>query len=646
MVVALGLKDVLSIDFEQDVVKAMSEKQEDATKEFLKYEKADMTDMKSIPDNSISVVVDKGSFDALCSDDSAETKAKCQKYLNEVFRVLSDKGGAFVCVSLLQDFVFKALTDFTNAGEDNNHAEKNLFDFRIQRIEKPIRKDPHAKEFVPYFCTVKKSIVDIAVPQMVELKKKISEVITFIEHRQIPPMVVPFAEIHNKIKNEQIGLMFAPQMKNLSKAQRFEIQAFDYKVSRVIPRYSLYIVDSDDDKILEKNTCACFITPQGRERDQMFCTSVGNFVLSKQAGFSRLIIAHLNHGHMFGDLEAVKNQLSPKVLELAPENCSNKKELPFLSIGSDIGKRIGVYRENGIIVEDYKVDTNEVYRQVVFYTKLEMVQSEAMLVYKNVKNQEEHFVTNSRLYPKKKQRVIIVNHDFLCSEYQRAKMMSIGLNPHAFKEALNFLVLGTGAGLLSMFIQNQFKDHINKLDTIDNNPTMLKIAEQQFGFHPAKFTKSHVGDALTYVNGLQKNFYNMICMDINYEEADNSISPPFKFMAPEYIARLIGLLKEEGLLTFNIICYDKKLLEQAVETLRAQESETVKLYFIHCESEMNYEIFFVKGQADFENREANLNAIIKERGINKGIWLNEMEMAEMVTKIKPIADLTGDEIKD
>lgn len=75
-----------------------------------------------------------------------------------------------------------------------------------------------------------------------------------------------------------------------------------------------------------------------------------------------MIIAHLNHGHQFGDLEAVKTQLSPKVLELAPENCKNKNELPFLSIGSDIGKRVGVYREAGIIVEDYKVDTNEVYR--------------------------------------------------------------------------------------------------------------------------------------------------------------------------------------------------------------------------------------------------------------------------------------------
>lgn len=187
----------------------------------------------------------------------------------------------------------------------------------------------------------------------------------------------------------------------------------------------------------------------------MFCTEAGNFVLSKQAGFSRLIIAHLNHGHIFADLEGVKAQLSQKVIELAPVNCANKNELPFLSIGSDIGKRLTVYRERGIIVEDYRVETNEVYRQVVFASKLEQVQSEALLAYRNVKNAENVFEVQTRLYPKKKQRIIGINHDYLCSEYQRSKMAGIGLAPASFndkEQKLNFLVLGTGAGLLTMFI--------------------------------------------------------------------------------------------------------------------------------------------------------------------------------------------------
>lgn len=98
--------------------------------------------MKEVQDGSIAVVIDKGSFDALCADDNEETKAKCKTYLNEVFRVLSETGGAFVCISLLQDFVLKALVDFTNKGEGNTHYKTNLFDFRMQRVDKYLRKDP------------------------------------------------------------------------------------------------------------------------------------------------------------------------------------------------------------------------------------------------------------------------------------------------------------------------------------------------------------------------------------------------------------------------------------------------------------------------------------------------------------------------
>jgi hypothetical protein len=54
------------------------------------------------------------------------------------------------------------------------------------------------------------------------------------------------------------------------------------------------------------------------------------------------------------------------------------------------------------------------------------------LAYRNIKNQEDVFEVQTKLYPPKKQRIIAINHDYLCSEYQRAKMMGIGLAPHSF----------------------------------------------------------------------------------------------------------------------------------------------------------------------------------------------------------------------
>jgi hypothetical protein len=63
-----------------------------------------------------------------------------------------------------------------------------------------------------------------------------------------------------------------------------------------------------------------------------------------QAAYSRLIIIILNHGHKFENIEAVKLEISPKILDLAPTKCSNLMEIPFLTIGADIGERKEIYK--------------------------------------------------------------------------------------------------------------------------------------------------------------------------------------------------------------------------------------------------------------------------------------------------------------
>jgi spermidine synthase len=63
---------------------------------------------------------------------------------------------------------------------------------------------------------------------------------------------------------------------------------------------------------------------------------------------------------------------------------------------------------------------------------------------------------NSTIAPKKKQRVLVINHDLLCSEYQYAMLSGLCLAPKLVdKQNLRVLVLGTGAGLLPMFLKNQ-----------------------------------------------------------------------------------------------------------------------------------------------------------------------------------------------
>jgi ubiquinone/menaquinone biosynthesis C-methylase UbiE len=128
-------KDVVSIDFEEAVIKRMKNREAQG----VEYLVMDATAM-SFDSGSFDYAIDKGTLDALCADRSPETVARVVAYFNDVVRVLSTKGGVYVCISLLQDFVLDALVSFFNKGISNNHAETNTFDFRIQKIEKLVHK--------------------------------------------------------------------------------------------------------------------------------------------------------------------------------------------------------------------------------------------------------------------------------------------------------------------------------------------------------------------------------------------------------------------------------------------------------------------------------------------------------------------------
>jgi hypothetical protein len=63
-------------------------------------------------------------------------------------------------------------------------------------------------------------------------------------------------------------------------------------------------------------------------------------------------------------------------------------------------------------------------------------------------------LAKGELCPKKKGKVAIYNHDFLVSAYQQAIVSGLALVPDlaAENKKLNVLHLGTGAGVLPMFL--------------------------------------------------------------------------------------------------------------------------------------------------------------------------------------------------
>ena len=79
------------------------------------------------------------------------------------------------------------------------------------------------------------------------------------------------------------------------------------------------------------------------------------------------------------------------------------------------------------------------------------------MVYRDPKKHkiDDSLLANSKMCPKKKGKVAVVNHDFLTSEYQQLMLAGMSQAPELKDvEKLRILHLGTGAGIFPMFLKN------------------------------------------------------------------------------------------------------------------------------------------------------------------------------------------------
>lgn len=134
--------------------------------------------------------------------------------------------------------------------------------------------------------------------------------------------------------------------------------------------------------------------------------------------------------------------------------------------------------------------------------------------------------------------------------------------------SINVLHLGTGAGIMPMFLKEQLGDKLTKVTTIDNNPAMLQVAEKYFGFQPGDKIESHCGDAYEFVqNPDNKEKYDLIIMDINYTEEDLNISPPWKFLDTEFLQQVVDLASDNALIALNVLYYSKEAKQKVFDNI-------------------------------------------------------------------------------
>lgn len=104
----------------------------------------------------------------------------------------------------------------------------------------------------------------------------------------------------------------------------------------------------------------------------------------------------MHRGQTYTTWDDVKDEISESIKNLAPSGLKNQ-QIPYLSLGSDVGNREIVHRgksqlSGDYIVEEVKGENNRLCRRLVFLSNQFVIQSEALLkvgTYKNLPQTDE-----------------------------------------------------------------------------------------------------------------------------------------------------------------------------------------------------------------------------------------------------------------
>ncbi|XP_045838831.1 eEF1A lysine and N-terminal methyltransferase isoform X3 [Meles meles] len=345
---------------------------------------------------------------------------------------------------------------------------------------------------------------------------------------------------------------------------------------------------------------------QGRETEWLFGMEEGRKQLAASAGFRRLITVALHRGQRYEGMDSIQAELSARVMELAPAGMPAQQQVPFLSVGGDIGVRTVQHQgcsplSGSYVVEDVQGDDKHYFRRLIFLSNRNVVQSEARLL-KDV----SHRAQKKRKKDRKKQRAADTPEDlpaapgqsvdktYLCCEHHKAMIAGLALlrNPELLLETpLALLVVGLGGGSLPLFVHDHFPT--SRIDAVEIDPCMLEVATQWFGFSQSDRMKVHIADGLDYITSLAgreaRPHYNVVMFDVDSKDPTLGMScPPPAFVDQPFLQKVKSILTPEGVFILNLVCRDLGLKDSVLTGLKAVFP---LLYVRRIEGEVN-EILF------------------------------------------------------
>ncbi|XP_037094499.1 LOW QUALITY PROTEIN: eEF1A lysine and N-terminal methyltransferase-like, partial [Pollicipes pollicipes] len=504
---------MVSVDISEVVIRQMLQKYGPLGMTFTRMDLMKL----EFPDKNFTCVLDKGTLDAVFTQDDEHTARMVDTMFTEIGRVLK-VGGRYVCVSLLQGHILKKLLEwFPQQG----------WMVRICRCKGAENSDSGGIPF-PVFIVVCTSLL---LPD----RKPMSVLEVSLQDER--PRRLPSADA---VRQAVTGLQqFAFTRHGLAapgSGEDVRLELCDADGDEA--RFTLFVVDRWRKKT--KKAFAIFIVPQGRETEWLFGTPAGRRQLAETAGHDRLVVVHLpDRRRRYGALQEVQEQLSGSVLQLRPAHLRDDVQVPFLTCAGDLGRRELRHRgtsavSGDYVVEDVHLEHGDVFRRLVFLSNVNIVQSEAKL---------------KPVAAKGGQRSLAVDAEHLSCLHHRY-----------MDRPARLLLVGLGGGGLARFLHDKFSQAA--LDVVDIDPEMVAVARDWFDFAEDRRLTVHVADGLHFIRDCktQGRQYSVIMFDVDCKDPSLGMScPPAPFVEPDLLRDVRDCLCEDGVFVLNLVARDAAL---------------------------------------------------------------------------------------
>ena len=327
--------------------------------------------------------------------------------------------------------------------------------------------------------------------------------------------------------------------------------------------YTLTICDAEDPNLLETKKCVAIIVSKNYANDFIYINPEGNMALCRQVNAARILLirpAPFN----FDDTTTIKNKMSSYILLFKFKDCVTDS-IPVMLMSDENNETNRIFTNDSLMVIDV-VDNErkDILRQLIFLQSPNEIQSEikiSLTSKTNIKNDHEkkyHPIFTSEKY-NNKNLVECLDENYLSMFYIKSILSSIlFMNLENFPEnKINVLVLGAGIGTINFYFDKILKSNVN-VDAVELNSKVTEIGKEYFGLNNYKYKKGNIKwffeDAKKFLlNNNNKDYYDMIVMDINNTNHNEGISPPPIFFEKDIISKIFSLLKSQGLYVINVM---------------------------------------------------------------------------------------------